>query len=188
MAITIPTVAPLRVRFMERVTWTRTFSDYTSGENWQASVDLAGPEKGDGFTVDATSLDADAGEWQFVFETNDKAIGVFEWQIWATRAGQARTMLETGILEILPGSLDGARDRDSSTHLSRMLALIEGRLEGRLDLDSETYSVAGRSLSRIPMSDLVKMQAYYERRRRSELAALERGVTPGRRRRIAVRF
>jgi hypothetical protein len=160
------------------------------------SADFAGPEKGDGFTVDGTPVDITTGEWQFLFETNDKAIGVFEWQMWARRHpsfvddGQARTMLETGILEILPGSLDGARDRDSSTHLSRMLALIEGRLEGRADLDAETYSVSGRSLSRIPMSELLTMQAYYSRRRRAELAALERGETPGRlvRRRVAVRF
>ena len=185
MAITIPTTAPRSARYMERVTWTRTLTDYTAADSWSVSVDLSGPEASDGFSVAAT--DAGLGLWQFLFETTDKAVGEYTWQVWATKTGAARTMIESGVFDLLPGNLEGASNRDSSTHVSRMLALIQARLEGRLELDSENYSVAGRSLSRIPMADLESMERRFSRRRRSELAAISRGLHPGKRR-IVARF
>ena len=185
MAITIPNQAPRYAHYMERVTWTRTFSNYPSAEGWAITVDLAGPEARDGFGVAGT--DAGSGLWTLLFETVDKALGEYTWQVWATKTGEARTMLESGVFELLAGNLDGATNKDSSTHVSRMLALIQARLEGRLELDSENYSVAGRSLSRIPMAELETMERRYSRRRRAELAALSRGVAPGKRR-IVARF
>ncbi len=186
MAITIPTAAPLVVRYMQRLEWTRTLTDYAAADGWTVSANLTGPAPGDGF--DIAGSDAGSGAYTFLEETADKALGVYRWQVWATHSSDGRHLVESGALTIHAGYLEGATDRDSSTHFSRMLALIEARLEGRLDLDAETYSISGRSLARIPMVDLEKMRDRYQIRRRKEIREQEAGVRSGVRRRIAVAF
>lgn len=55
-----------------------------------------------------------------------------------------------------------------TTHAQRMLTAIEGLLEGRDDV--EEYTIAGRSLKRMPMGELMKMRDKYK----AEVAAEQR--------------
>jgi hypothetical protein len=52
-------------------------------------------------------------------------------------------------------------DADRRSHAEVMLAKIKSVLEGRADNDIDSYSIAGRSLSRIPLSELRAHRDYY---------------------------
>ena len=47
------------------------------------------------------------------------------------------------------------------THAERTLVVIESALEGRLTKDLESYQIAGRSISKIPIETLMKMRGRY---------------------------
>jgi len=49
-----------------------------------------------------------------------------------------------------------------STHAQTMLAAIEAVLEGRITADIEQYSIAGRSITKIPIAELLKLRSYYK--------------------------
>jgi hypothetical protein len=54
------------------------------------------------------------------------------------------------------------------THNERVLNAIRCRLEGRFTADVESYSIAGRSISKIPATELVKLEGVYAQRVRIE--------------------
>jgi hypothetical protein len=62
------------------------------------------------------------------------------------------------------------------THAERTLAVIEAALEGRLDTDIESYQIAGRAVSKIPVVELMKLRGRY-----AALVQRERAKTTGRR-------
>jgi len=66
------------------------------------------------------------------------------------------------------------------THAEKMLAAIQARLEKRVVADHESYTINGKSLSRIPFEQLVKYESIYASRvaREQRLAA---GKKPARR-------
>ena len=111
MAITIPTQAPRSARYMERVTWTRTLTDYTAADSWAVSVDLAGPDSTDGFSVAGT--DAGSGLWTFLFETTDKAIGEYTWQVWATKSTRKITRSPAGRFHVFQWPTSSRWNADS---------------------------------------------------------------------------
>jgi len=58
---------------------------------------------------------------------------------------------------------------DPRTHAEKMLTKIEALLEGRADADVQSYSIAGRSLTKMTPDELVKWRNYY----RSEVLLLK---------------
>jgi hypothetical protein len=65
-------------------------------------------------------------------------------------------IVESGQIEItLPAS-------DRRIHAQIMLAKIESILENRADNDVDSYSISGRSISKMPITELRKWREYYK--------------------------
>jgi len=47
------------------------------------------------------------------------------------------------------------------SHVERTIAVIEAALEGRLTADLESYQIAGRTVAKIPVAELLKFRGYY---------------------------
>ena len=58
-----------------------------------------------------------------------------------------------------------------ATHVETMLANIEAVLEGRITSDVESYTIAGRQITKIPITELLTMRDKYRAERNGELAA-----------------
>lgn len=58
-----------------------------------------------------------------------------------------------------------------ATHAETMLANIEAVLEGRITSDVESYTIAGRQITKIPITELLTMRDKYRAERNGELAA-----------------
>ena len=49
-----------------------------------------------------------------------------------------------------------------ASHAATMLAAIESVLEGRITADIESYSIAGRQITKIPLSELLVIREKYK--------------------------
>ncbi len=94
--------------------------------------------------------------------------GIYLWQAYIIRKSDTeRVTLESGRFEVLP-------DRDLATtdprgHARKTLDAIEAYLEDSNNLKAANYSIAGRSLQRIGIPDLLVLRDKY----RSEVVAEE---------------
>lgn len=111
------------------------------------------------FTVDsATSASYTSGE--------------YHWQLEVTQTSSGnRIVVEEGDFKILP-DLDDA-SADPRSHAEKMLSKIESLLEGRADSDVSSYSIAGRSLTKLTFEELTQARDMYKaevlREKRAEL-------------------
>ena len=101
------------------------------------------------FQVDsATSADFNAGFYHWQLEVTETASG-------------NRIVVERGEFEaVVDLDINGT---DPRPHAEIMLDKIESLLEGRADGDVSTYSIAGRSITKMSPEELLQWRDYYRR-------------------------
>lgn len=111
-----------------------------------APVELAGSTT-DGLVWLFQALSAVTATW---------AGGDYRFDILVTRISDGEVALvETGRLRVF------ASTEDRRTHAEVMLVKIESLLSGRADSDVDNYTIKNRSISKMPVSDLMKWRDYY---------------------------
>jgi len=83
----------------------------------------------------------------------------------------ARIILKRGIFKILADLDNNAVD--NRTHAQIMLGKIESLLQGRADSDVSTYSIAGRSLTKMSFQELLDARNFYKGEVMREKAELD---------------
>lgn len=101
--------------------------------------------------------------------------GYYHWQLEVIQTSSGnRIVVERGEFEAIP-DLD-SNGADPRTHAEIMLDKIESLLEGRADKDVSSYSIQGRSISKMSIADLLQWRDYYRkevvRERRDNAIAL----------------
>ncbi len=95
-------------------------------------------------------------------------VGIYHWQAYIIRASDSeRVTVDSGTFTVIA-------DRDSAStdprsHVKITLDAIEAVIESRATKDQESYSINGRSLSRTPLEDLLKMRQEYRKEYSTEL-------------------
>ena len=115
--------------------------------------------------------------------TAARAPGAYAWAALLLR-GDERVTAATGRVLIHPDPATATADIRS--HAERVLDAIRAVIEGRATKDQESYSIAGRSLSRTPLGELLALERRYAARVASEASA--RDGASGASRTISVRF
>lgn len=100
--------------------------------------------------------------------TSTFGVGAYTHSIIATDGTDSYT-IESGQFDVVPRAAD-LTDTDTRSHNVRMLESINATLENRATKDQQSYSIAGRSLSRIPIVELLQLRDYY-----AEKVIIERG-------------
>lgn len=101
--------------------------------------------------------------------------GEYYWQAEIERkSDNARIMVATGQWTVLP-DLDQT-GADPRSHSEIMLDKIQSLLEGRADKDVTSYSINGRSIAKMSVTDLLSWRDYYRKevlleRRKADAAA-----------------
>lgn len=97
--------------------------------------------------------------------------GKYSWQGYIVRNSDSeRILIASGVWTVLAN-----RDQDDSdprSHAEIMLSKIESILEGRADSDVDSYSIAGRSLSKLKPKELTDWRNYYRVEVQKEQAKL----------------
>jgi hypothetical protein len=88
--------------------------------------------------------------------------GFYHWQAYITRDSDSeRVTIGSGVFEVFANK--DAATSDPRSHAKIMVDKIESLLEGRADADVSTYSIQGRSLTKLSIDDLIKWRNYYKR-------------------------
>ena len=93
--------------------------------------------------------------------------GYYHWQLEVTETASGnRIVVDTGTFTAL-ADLD-VNNTDPRTHAEIMVDKIESILQGRADSDVSSYSIQGRSLSKMSITDLLEWRNYYLREAKKE--------------------
>lgn len=157
MAASIPNIEPERLTQGDTWQWTTEVPDYPATDGWALSYDfttpdgavqvaLAAVQNGTGADYLATITAAKAAEFT--------AVGTYRWRAKVVLGAETVTV-RRGRLELLD-ALTGATDR--RLWLEKMVAALEAKLEDRATKQQLGYSVEGRSLSLIPLSEAMDIR------------------------------
>lgn len=177
-----PTNEPLTVVVGDFIQWRRTNlgEDYpntaytmtyvariTAGGNTE--IQVAGTNYGSDYLFTVTSQ-----------QSNSFVPGYYHWQLEAVQTSTGnRLVLDRGAFTAV-ADLD-QNGADPRTHAEIMLSKIESILQGKADSDVASYSIAGRSLSKMSFDELIKARDVYRREFKREQSAelIRQGKTTG---------
>lgn len=96
-------------------------------------------------------------------ESANFTAGYYHWQLEIVRNSDSnRIVVDRGAFTAIV-DLD-VNNADPRTHDEIMLTKIQSLLENRADGDVESYSIQGRSLTKIPIKELIEWERYYRDR------------------------
>lgn len=166
-----PTVEPSEVVVGDFIQWRRTDlgTDYPNDE--YTATYIARITGGGNTEIQLTGT-AYNGDYLFTVDSTTSAdfvAGYYHWQLEIVRDSDGnRIVIDRGAFDtIVDLDVGGA---DPRTHAEIMLTKIETLLEGKADSDVANYSINGRSLTKLGLSELIEWRDYY----RSEVAKMRR--------------
>lgn len=119
-------------------------------------------------------ITATADGTDFVIEvdaatTGAYTAGTYQWQAYITRDSDSeRVSVDNGTMEVVPNR--DAATTDPRTHAKIVLDAIEAVIQGRASSDQMSYTIEGRSLTRMSVDELMLLRDKY----RAEVAAENR--------------
>lgn len=141
-----------------------------------AALSFAAGTTGDLFSVNVTP--ATTATW---------TPGRYTWAAYASKAGERYTV-DQGELVIEADPAVITAPYDNRSHARKVLDAIEAVLEGRASTDQQQVSVAGRTLTRMPITELLLLRDRYRTEVASEAAGDQLRTTGINPRFIGVRF
>jgi hypothetical protein len=158
MAYTVPSVEPEVAQAGLTWAWTKSLAEFPPSESWTLVYHFRGASALD---VTATSTPSDPHYTVTVPATSTAALtaGRYRWSAWAGKSGEYYEAAY-GVLVVEPNHATAAAGA-LQTHAEQTLAVIEAALAGRLTSDLESYTIAGRSVSKIPVLDLAQLRGIY---------------------------
>lgn len=184
---------PATLRAGDTIEWDESVSDYPASDGWtlafvltkygQSLITIAAVADGDNYAITITA--AISAAW---------TSGIYSWQAYVYKeAGSPvaiteKYTLESGQVQILPNITQATSTTDLRSHAKKVLDAIEALLEGKATADVMSYSIAGRSISKMNPEELIKWRSFYKTEYQRELEA--EGIARGEDnpRRIGVRF
>lgn len=113
--------------------------------------------------------------------------GRYRWTAYITKsADNERVEIGTGIFDLVPNMATDTADR--RTHAAKTLAAILAVIENRATMDQQEYTIAGRSLKRMTVDELLAFKREYERQVEKENDAELLRQGKGKARKIQVGF
>ena len=165
MTVEVPENEPTELALGETWKWRRLDlrADYPASawtlkyylRNASARIDLtASAYDTDDYQIEETPAEQTAGAW---------TAGTYDWRAYVERGSGAtleRYEIDRGKV-VISADFTAAANLDSRSHARVVLDAIEAVLENRATMDQEEYSIAGRSLKRTPVKDLMAMRERY---------------------------
>ena len=113
--------------------------------------------------------------------------GIYKWNAYVSK-GAERYKVDEGTLEIKADYVAQTTGYDDRSHVKKTLDAIEAVIEGRATQDHLSYSIAGRSITKISPEELIRWWSFYKQQYRKELDAERIASNLGTSRKILTRF
>ncbi len=157
------TTEPAEIISGDRLIWKRTDlnTDYSNSTH---SLKYSARLEGTGSTEIEIAASASSDDYLVEIAsatTANYTAGVYVWQAYITRTSDSqRLTIDTGTWEVIANR--DANTADPRSHAKLMLDKIESILEGRAGSDVGSYSINGRSLTKLSISDLLVWRDRYK--------------------------
>ena len=181
-AANAPTTEPVTVVVGDFIQWKRTDLGTDYPNNLYTATYVARITGGGANEITLTGT-ASGDDYLFTVESADSADfapGYYHWQLEIVRNSDSnRIVVDRGVFTAIV-DLD-VNQSDPRTHAEIMISKIESLLSGKADADVSSYSIAGRSLTKLSFSELVEARDYYKREYQKEVIAerIRRGKSTG---------
>ncbi len=163
---TIPVGVPAEAVAGDTLEFDYSHSDFPVADGWTPTLILRGNHD---FTSQAGHVTTDGNLYKFKVPAADFVIaeGSYRWAMYFTKDAD-RVTADRGTISVAANPTIAVNQKSFA---ERMLEIVEARLEGRLIADIESYSIGGRSVSKMSFAELraYRVQLYAE-------IASERGV------------
>lgn len=181
--------APETIVIGDYLLWKRTdlVQDYPLADY---SMEYVARITGGGATEIKVAATETGGTYVFEVDSATSATyvaGFYHWQLEATQTATGnRVVLERGTFTAVV-DLD-VNNTDPRTHAEIMITKIESILQGKADADVASYSINGRSLTKMSFDDLINARDFYRKEYAKERAKerADAGETTGQT--VLVRF
>jgi len=180
----IPTTEPSQVTAGDTVQWTKTVSDYPASDGWILTYALLSEKNKINITGSASGQDHAISVSASTSE--DWIPGTYQWQSYVTN-GSERHNVGSGTLKVL-ANFAAKSASDQRSWAKRTLDNIEAVIEQRATMDQMEYTIEGRSLKRMSISDLLTFRDRFKALYQQELDAQNLGTGRPGKNRIFVRF
>lgn len=177
-------IEPKEVTAGDTITWTKTLPDYPANSGWVLSYVLINAANKVQFSGSASGSD----HLILIPATTSAAYkkGSYTYQAYVTKASERYTV-GSGEIEIKP-NLAAENALDNRSQVKRTLDAINAVIEKRASLDQESYTIAGRTLNRTPIADLIVLKNKYQALYNSEVNAARAAKGLGSKNRIMVKM
>jgi len=185
----IPEKEPVSFYKGETVVWKRTDigADYSPSSHsmvWEASLQTNGSTR---FSATVTESGT---EYTFTLDnsaTSGYTAGDYFWVLKVLQTSDSETLvIDSGKITVKDNFF--ATTGDTRSHAKIMLDKIESLIEGRADADVSSYSIQGRSLSKLSVQELTEWRNYYKAEYQKEIAEFRRDNNEGTGRVVKVQF
>jgi hypothetical protein len=113
--------------------------------------------------------------------------GTYTWAAYASKVGERYTVAQ-GELVIKADPATIGAPYDNRSHARKVLDAIQAVLENRASTDQQQVSIAGRTLTRMPVTELLRLRSIYAAEVAAEAAATRAAAGLGAGGRVLVRF
>ena len=161
----VPTTEPATIVAGDLLQWKRTDlgTDYANGSytlSYKARLEGTSAGSSVVLTLTASASGDDYLVSVAAGTTVNYSTGVYRWQAYITRnSDSARLTIDSGTFEVLENR--SINTSDPRSHVKVMLDKVESILEGRADGDVAAYSINGRSLTKLGITDLLMWRDRY---------------------------
>lgn len=152
----IPTVEPTTLYAGDTAKWSKHLPDFPATDGWALVYAFRGPTALDDQTASASG--ADFAVTIPASATVGLQPGTYSWVARASKAGETYTAAH-GVFTVLAAVGAVVADHDETT-----LEVIKAAIAGRLTADMQAYTINGRSVTKIPIAELIGLRGQYERR------------------------
>ncbi len=143
------------------VVYRRRFTDYPADAGWTLKLHLAGASV---LTVTAA---ADGTDFLMTIAASDTAgaftPGLYKWVERVSNVAGEVYEVAAGVITI-SSNLAEATDGSEQEWVERAIVALKAHIDGRLSAGMESYQIAGRAVSKIPLKEAVALLSTFESR------------------------
>lgn len=158
MAPSIPTREPSEFTAGDTVKWTVSLGAFPADDGWTLTYNFRGPE-----TQNVTAV-ADGAAHAVVISAIDSdkfEPGDYAWAAFAVK-GAERFRARSGRMAVRVNLQTVDQIFDPRSHVERVLDALKAMIEKKATRDQSSYSIEGRSLSRMSPEELLTWKSHYE--------------------------
>lgn len=153
-------IEPHEIIAGDSVTWSVVIPG-CSPQDWALTYAIKGQSALNVTAFPTGSTNGEFGVFIFASQSAALAEGVYEWAAQVT-SGSYATTVRSGRLNVRP-SLISATAGSRASHIEKMVTAIETVIEGRIPNDVQQFTIGSRSITSIPIAELMVLRATYRR-------------------------